>query len=220
MPADDYDIGHLAELTWGVVDGYGIDRPVLMGHSWGGAICCYATVQQPDRVAALVLVDSGHLDWGEADPDLAVLTFDQMVQRTEGLRWRSADLDAVATELEVAADDPLVEAFAVGLMDDGDGGLISITTGESRGAAGVSRGAVEADRDVGHDRRARRADAPAARHGPRRPPELNEGAVARFRAALPNAEIDLVEGASHSMITDLRERFGTRVLEWLNRLGA
>ena len=47
VPADDYDIGHLAELTWGVADAYGIERTVLMGHSWGGAICCYATMQQP-----------------------------------------------------------------------------------------------------------------------------------------------------------------------------
>ena len=127
------------------------------------------------------------------------------------------DLAAVATELEVAPDDPLVEAFAVGLMDDGEGGLISITTGESRGAAGY------------HAARSKPTEtwATIAAHDvptllllatvPEDRLELNEGAVPRFRAALPNAEVDLVEGASHSMITDLRERFGTRVLEWLNR---
>lgn len=46
---------------------------------------------------------------------------------------------------------------------------------------------------------------------------LNEGAVDRFRAEMPRADVELVEGASHSMITDLRERFGTLVVDWLAR---
>lgn len=40
----------------------------------------------------------------------------------------------------------------------------------------------------------------------------------RFRAAMPAAEIELVPGASHAMITELRERFGTTVVEWLGRV--
>ena len=46
---------------------------------------------------------------------------------------------------------------------------------------------------------------------------LNEGALERFRAEMPEAEVELVDGASHSMITDLRERFGTLVADWLAR---
>lgn len=66
--ADEYDVGNLAELAWAAADAYGVDRTVIMGHSWGGAIGCLATALHPDRVEALVLVDSGHLDWGDSDP--------------------------------------------------------------------------------------------------------------------------------------------------------
>ena len=32
---------------------------------------------------------------------------------------------------------------------------------------------------------------------------------------MPTAEVRLIDGESHSMITDLRERFGTLVVDWL-----
>jgi alpha-beta hydrolase superfamily lysophospholipase len=45
--------------------------------------------------------------------------------------------------------------------------------------------------------------------------ETNVTAAARFRAAIPHADVRLVEGASHSLITDQRERFGVTVRDWL-----
>ena len=215
LPADEYDVGRLAERVWAVADAYGIDRTVIMGHSWGGAIGCLATAAHPDRVEALVLVDSGHLDWGESDPEMLAKPLEEMVRFSEGLRLRAPDLAAIAAELEVSEDDPLVEAFAVGLIDDGEGGLISRTTGESRGAAAY------------HAARSRPSLtwATITEHGvptllllatmPEDRLALNEGALERFQAAMPKAEVELVEGASHSMITDLRDRFGALVADWL-----
>ena len=105
VPADAYDVGRLAELVWAVADAYGIDRTVIMGHSWGGAIGCLATALHPDRVEALVLVDSGHLDWGDSDPEMLAQPLDEMIRRSEGFRLRAPDLAAIAAELEVAEDD-------------------------------------------------------------------------------------------------------------------
>jgi hypothetical protein len=44
---------------------------------------------------------------------------------------------------------------------------------------------------------------------------MNESAAARFGAAVPQADIRFLEGASHSLITDLRDRFGEIVRDWL-----
>ena len=49
--------------------------------------------------------------------------------------------------------------------------------------------------------------------------EQNEAAASRFRAAIPHADVQFVEGATHSLITDERERFGATVAAWLASLG-
>ena len=46
----------------------------------------------------------------------------------------------------------------------------------------------------------------------------NEEAAARFQAAIPQADIRFIEDATHSLVTDLRDRFGTLVVDWLATL--
>ena len=43
----------------------------------------------------------------------------------------------------------------------------------------------------------------------------NERGAQAFGAAVPQADIRLVEGATHSLVTDLREEFGRTVAAWL-----
>jgi pimeloyl-ACP methyl ester carboxylesterase len=118
----------------------------------------------------------------------------------------------------VAPDDVLVDAFLEGMEPDGDGGLISRTPGAARGPA------------LYHLSRARQSDtwpAIAAAGTPvllllaTQPDEarvVNEGGAARFSAALPAADVRWVEGATHSLVTDERERFGAVVVDWLSGL--
>ena len=40
-----------------------LDRPVVMGHSWGGAVAVRYAAAHPEDVRAVVLLDSGHLDY-------------------------------------------------------------------------------------------------------------------------------------------------------------
>ena len=52
-------------LLWDVVGALGLTRPVVLsGHSWGGAVAI-AAAQRPADVGALVLLDSGHLDYAD-----------------------------------------------------------------------------------------------------------------------------------------------------------
>lgn len=55
--AKDYSIPTNAGDIMGLLDHLAWPKAVLMGHSMGGRHCTYATAKNPDRVAALVLVD-------------------------------------------------------------------------------------------------------------------------------------------------------------------
>jgi pimeloyl-ACP methyl ester carboxylesterase len=46
-----------------------LDRPVLIGHSWGGAVAVHYAGAHPEDVRALVLLDSGHLDYADLHPN-------------------------------------------------------------------------------------------------------------------------------------------------------
>jgi pimeloyl-ACP methyl ester carboxylesterase len=69
---DDYRLEALVEALHDLVDDRDLARPVLMGHSWGGAVVVRYVGAFPDDVRALVLLDSGHLDYRDlpdVDPD-------------------------------------------------------------------------------------------------------------------------------------------------------
>jgi pimeloyl-ACP methyl ester carboxylesterase len=63
LPADGYRLESLVELLHQLADGRALERPVLMGHSWGGAIAVTYAGSYPEDVRALVLLDSGHIDY-------------------------------------------------------------------------------------------------------------------------------------------------------------
>ncbi|MFL5954958.1 MAG: alpha/beta fold hydrolase [Gaiellaceae bacterium] len=64
LSAERYRLAALAELLGELIDEREFERPVLMGHSWGGAIVVKYAGARPDDVRALVLLDSGHIDYG------------------------------------------------------------------------------------------------------------------------------------------------------------
>ena len=66
-PADAYDLASLAALLRATVRELGLDRPVLMGHSWGGGVVTTLAALHPAEARGLVLVDSGHLDYADLD---------------------------------------------------------------------------------------------------------------------------------------------------------
>ena len=71
QPAESYRLETLVGALRELVDVHALDRPVVLGHSWGGAIAvCYAGAF-PDDVRAIVLLDSGHIDYARL-PDVDV----------------------------------------------------------------------------------------------------------------------------------------------------
>lgn len=215
---EEYAVPALAERVWTLVEGLGWSSLVLVGHSWGGAIACHLAAAHPDRLHALVLVDSGHLDYADtpgADLDSSIA---ELTATADERRLRLADRAAVADLLDVAEDDLLVDAFLEGMLPDPDGGLVSRTPGSAAGPA------------LYHLARSRQSETwpVLAEHRiptllllattPDEARKVNEQGAARFAAAIPQAEIRWVPGATHSLVTDERERFGTAVAGWLDGL--
>ncbi len=216
---DSYAVPALAGFVERLADTLGWEQFVLAGHSWGGAISCHVAAARPDRVAALVLVDSGHLDYADVPSADLASTLDDTVAAAEANRLRLPDRAAVAALLHTGNDDVLVDAFMEGMEADDGGELVSRTPGSAAGAARF------------HLARARQsATWPAiASSGtptllllattPDEARAVNEQGAARFAAAVPQADVRWVAGASHSLITDERERFGATVADWLHSLG-
>lgn len=58
---------HIASYTahlLSFLDAMGLDRPILVGNSMGGAIAARSALLRPDRVGGVVLVDAAPLDFG------------------------------------------------------------------------------------------------------------------------------------------------------------
>ena len=215
---DDYAVPALAELMTRLADELGWDRFVLVGHSWGGAIACHVAAAHPERIRALVLVDSGHLDYADTPGADLSASVEDLVAEGDERRLRLPDRDAVVHMLDVDPGDVLVDAFLDGMEPDDGGGLVSRTPGAARGPA------------LYHLARARQSDTWAAiadagipvllllATQPDEARAVNAQGEARFAAALPAAEVRWVDGATHSLVTDERERFGSAVVDWLSAL--
>jgi pimeloyl-ACP methyl ester carboxylesterase len=79
--ADAYTLAQMAEDAFGVLDHLGIDECYLVGHSMGGAIAQHLVLAHPERVRALVLMDT----WSE-------------VPRGRGVAERARLLELAETE--------------------------------------------------------------------------------------------------------------------------
>jgi pimeloyl-ACP methyl ester carboxylesterase len=88
-----YRLASLVSILHELIDDLELDRPVVMGHSWGGAIGVRYAAAHPDDVRALVLLDSGHIDYRDlpdVDPDRPVEEWVAEVEAREDPRRAEA----------------------------------------------------------------------------------------------------------------------------------
>jgi pimeloyl-ACP methyl ester carboxylesterase len=217
LPAGEYDVALLADRVWAWLDALDLGRITLVGHSWGGAIAMRMQMASPGALDALVLVDSGHVDYADVNGADADLSLEEWTQRARDRRLVVPDRAALAAALEVAADDPLMDDLVLGMVE-ADGQLVPRVTPEALGAALFHLGRARqtetwpALQEEGTPTLLLLAtEPPSAR-------EQNERAGHAFKAVIHQAEVQLLEGATHSLVTDLRGAFGRIVAEWLRTL--
>ena len=214
LQPEEYDVALLADRVWQWVEALGVGRITLVGHSWGGAIAMRMQQESPGALDALVLVDSGHIDYADVNGADADLSLDEWVQRARDRRLVVPDRAALAEAIEIDAADPLMGDLMLGMTEEA-GQLVPRVTPEAQGAALFHLGRARqtetwpALEEEGTPTLLLLATEPEAAR------EQNEGAGHAFGAVIHQAVVRLVEGATHSLVTDLREDFGRTVVEWL-----
>ncbi|MCC6174283.1 MAG: alpha/beta hydrolase [Chloroflexi bacterium] len=117
-PSDGYDFSDVAGDLRGAIDALDLDRPTLVGHSWGGNVVVSYAATYPDDVRSLVLVDGGFLDlssrpgftWERvrvdlAPPDLTHLTFPELRERARSGHASAYWSPAVEATLRTSFED-------------------------------------------------------------------------------------------------------------------
>jgi pimeloyl-ACP methyl ester carboxylesterase len=215
LTADRYEVPALVSLLFDLLDELGVERAVLAGHSWGGTIAVEAAAARPLRAEALVLLDSGHVNYGDlddVDPDRPIEAW-VADARERPARWpnRSAfekDLRAVTRRWSPE----LLESFLPGVHAEGTE-LVGASP-EARGAA--LRGAARARPSEAWPALARAAIPVLlllAGDEPWR--SQSEAALPAFEAALPQAEIRWLEDCSHAVLADRGPPLGNEIADWL-----
>jgi pimeloyl-ACP methyl ester carboxylesterase len=102
-----YSLARMRADTWQVADAVGLDRFRLLGHSMGGMAVRRMPLEQPDRIDALVLMDTSPGTVPHLVPELVEIG--AFVGLTEGKDALKALLDSAGTLDTIAYERVLVE---------------------------------------------------------------------------------------------------------------
>lgn len=93
-PEDGYNLPTMLADLVGFIDALQMERPVVVGHSWGANLALAYAAANPEKCSAMVLVDGGILDFQDmpgttwenvrrelTPPDLSRFTLTEMVNR-------------------------------------------------------------------------------------------------------------------------------------------
>lgn len=202
-PTTAYDLESLAALLRATIRKLALDQPVLMGHSWGGAVATTLAARHPNETRGLVLVDSGHIDY---------VDLDSARNSAPPLQWEWESRAAFTSWLEENLERPTPEVlagYAAGVLDHNGKVVGSSAEAMLRARAGLL------------DRLSVRwpglADVPVLLLLATQAPHVyqNRENLPKFKAAVPHAEVRWVDGASHGVIADAGPRLGDEIAAWI-----
>ena len=220
VPAEEMGVDRLGRLAWGVADELGLDRPVLVGHSWGGVVATCAAASRPDDVEALVLLDSGHLDYADYPESQPGQSLDDRAADVAGQLEVWADRAAlhadVAGDVRRPVTDLLLAALAPAVRTRDDGALVPVVS--ARTVAGARHGMV-------HERSSARwpvlaeAGVPVLLLLADEPAEVRDrgaAAAARMATVVPQLEARVMTGWGHDLVGDGGPALAEVVVGWLD----
>ena len=115
---DGYTFEQVVADLDGVIKTLNLDRPTLVGHSWGGNVVLQFAATHSGTIHGLVLVDGGFIElsafpgrnWEQvrvdmAPPDLTHMTLDELLERSSTREyWNAAGEATLRTSFEVGPD--------------------------------------------------------------------------------------------------------------------
>jgi pimeloyl-ACP methyl ester carboxylesterase len=221
LERDGYGGDRLVDFLWALIDALDLARPVVLaGHSWGGTLAIVAAARRPDETAALVLLDSGHIDPADSLEGNVEATFEELIAQLEAEEIPATWDDLVEILAQEGMGQPwTIAAWRHGVDVDDSGALRVKASFETLAAARI--GLMQT--------RATEAWPTVAAAGiptllllatePEPVRERNAAAAERMRAAFPAADLRAVEGMSHDVFVDLGAEAGAVVADWLRSTG-
>ena len=218
LPPEGYTVDLLVGLALELLDALELERVAYMGHSWGGSIAVHLAARSPERVGALVLLDSGHIDYADLPDVQAERPLEEWMEEAAQRPSRWDSWDAFAEEVQAGSRrwTPEIEAaLRPGLREDGDGAVASRASLETRAAA--FWGLAPARQSETWPAIAA-AGVPVLLLTATEPAELREQNAewgARFAAAVPQADVRPVPDAGHALLTDVGPDLADEIGRWL-----
>jgi pimeloyl-ACP methyl ester carboxylesterase len=189
---DAYLPSRLAELIIAVADDARVDRFGFMGHSWGASIGVRLAADHPERVAALVLLDAGHTDVRAVElRDELVREFEADQAEFSFESW-DAYLDWVKTNRVRQWRPSLEPRYRAGMVER-DGRIVPKVS--ARVGAWSLYGVSVEQPSAAHARLALPVLLLVASEN------VDTDALARFRAAVPHAQVRTV-ASGHDLLED------------------
>lgn len=134
-----YSLRHTADDAIAFIEALGLERPVLMGHSWGGAMAIVlasgAWTQAPVPNLSRLILEDPAVDFGRGDPEVRAANYTRDIGRpAEELRpeitasspgWTEADIEG-----KIDAMQKVTREAVVGVFDEAgqDGDLLPLFT--------------------------------------------------------------------------------------------
>ena len=217
LPPEAYAVERLVELGLRLLDRLGLERVVFCGHSWGGTVGTHLAAAAPERIEALVLLDSGHMDFADMPGAPVGAKLEELAARRPRLDVADrAELEAELRQRTRRWSPELPQLVEPALRAAG-GRLTAVPTPET--GAAVLRGALDARPSTTWPA-IRRAGIPVLLLLATEPPEtkeLNERVLPAFLAALPEADVRWLDGAGHDLLLDAGPRVALELGAWLGR---
>lgn len=210
----DYSITANAVIVRGVLDQLGIERALIVGHSYGGGVALAEAVIFPEKVAGLALVASGGLG-NEAAPVLRAMSL-PFVGELASLAihpWLVSRLDATFNRLSALGFHESTEFRQKRAM------LRSLSDMSARGSfLDTLRGVVNVQGQLvnGAERLDQVGDIPVLVVWGDRDPMLPISHADVVTEALPHARVEVFEGAGHFPHAHEPSRFADLLLEMAN----
>jgi pimeloyl-ACP methyl ester carboxylesterase len=222
LPPEKYETGSVVGMMRGLLDERGIDRAILMGHSWGGTIVTAFAAAHPQRVEGLVLVDSGHMDYQDAPGFPHGKSYSDLVEEAQApermIRTTAEDFERDAQdEVRRPITPGLMEAFRAGLREEA-GQLVSIVTPDTRASAVYGLMGTRVTESWPAIAEAGIPILLLLATEPQETRTQNESAAEVFARRFPDAEIHFFENAGHDLFADAGPDLARIVAEWAARL--
>lgn len=218
LPPERYETGSVVAMVRSLLDERGIDRAILMGHSWGGMVMTAFAASHPERVDGLVLVDSGQMDYQDQPGFPHEKSYEELI---EDFRAPERTIHVSVDEFEREAQEEvrrpitpaLMEAFRAGLREEG-GQLVSIVTPEARASAMYGLMATRVTESWPAIAEARIPILLLLATEPGETLEQNRRAATEFAERFPEAEVHFLENAGHDLFADAGPELARIVAEW------